>query len=186
MTSNVSASGMFGSTMFGSQAPPRGIGTQLFGASDQQDSDAEPDVAEEDETATHPPSSDVDENDSDGDEDSGSSDEDSQIIALTSIAPNWRSSSVPVYSPPQYLSTDTEFIPAPPKQNGSTIVEDGAHGDDKKDAGEVEKWNAAMEGYENSLDVDQVFERFVKRVSYEGEQCIRCVSNTFRLPLSNG
>ena len=50
----------------------------------------------------------------------------------------------------------------------------------------MEKWNAAMEGYENSLDVDQVFERFVRRVSYEGEQCIRCVSNTFRLPLSNG
>ena len=45
--------------------------------------------------------------------------------------------------------------------------------EDEKDSKEGNEWNAAMEGYENSLEVDHVFERFAKRVGYEGEQCIR-------------
>ena len=41
--------------------------------------------------------------------------------------------------------------------------------DDKDKSG----WDTAMEGYENSMDVDHVFERFARRVGREGAQCIR-------------
>ena len=34
----------------------------------------------------------------------------------------------------------------------------------------------AKETYEDSLEVDHVFERFTKRVGYEGEQCVRLVT----------
>ena len=52
---------------------------------------------------------------------------------------------------------------------GATVDAD----DDKAsgDKGGAGGW--AMEGYENSMDVDHAFERFSKRVSYEGEQCLR-------------
>ena len=43
----------------------------------------------------------------------------------------------------------------------------------EKEKEEAKAWDAAMEGYEDSMDVDKVFERFARRVGYEGQQCIR-------------
>ncbi len=60
--------------------------------------------------------------------------------------------------------------PAKPKIPKGVQVED-LDDDDKKD--KDISW--AKETYEDSLEVDQVFERFMNRVKYEGEQCVRCV-----------
>ena len=184
-TNSATSGGLFGSSSFGT--PAAGIGTQLFGTAPQSRPEPEPEVTE-DETATNPPSSDVED---EGDEESS---EESEVVALASTPSTtspWRASSIPAYTPPQYLSTDTEYIPAPPKQSVVGAFEDGSYGTDEKfstkkgaaksteGAGdqEAEKWNAAMEGYENSLYVDHVFERFVRRLSYMGEQCIRFVQS---------
>jgi pre-rRNA-processing protein TSR4 len=75
----------------------------------------------------------------------------------------WRNG--PSY-PALYLSTTSEYIPPPPKTKASTKDQ---HIDDH-DSKDV-KW--ISEAYENSLDVDNVFEKFSKRVGYEGEQCVR-------------
>lgn len=80
----------------------------------------------------------------------------------------WRSA--PAY-PPLYLSTVSEYIPPQPKPRlpQGVKVEDTAEDDDRKE--KDISW--AKETYEDSLEVDQVFERFVNRVGYEGEQCVR-------------
>jgi len=67
---------------------------------------------------------------------------------------------------PMYLNTNFEYITPQPK---ATVPK--AAVSDPKDAKDA-MW--AMEGYERSRDVDEVFERFMKRVAEEGEQCIRC------------
>ncbi len=72
----------------------------------------------------------------------------------------------PAYSP-LYLSTASEYLPPQPKLKVSAQVSEPGSEDGGKDI----SW--AFEPYENSLEVDQVFERFTKRVGYEGEQCIR-------------
>lgn len=74
--------------------------------------------------------------------------------------------------PALYLSTTSEYLPPAPKSNvavADDVPEDGGDGKKSKDA----SWT--LEGYENSLEIDQTFERFSKRVGYEPEQCIRCV-----------
>lgn len=82
----------------------------------------------------------------------------------------WASS--PTYSP-LYLSTTSEYVPPPPKSKlpAGALVEDNI--DDESKDGKGANW--AVEAYENSLEVDHVFERFTKRVGYEGEQCVRYV-----------
>jgi pre-rRNA-processing protein TSR4 len=73
--------------------------------------------------------------------------------------------------PPLYLSTTSEYLPPPPK----TKIPQGAHiedsADDHSKDGKDVSW--AFEPYENSLEVDGVFDRFTKRVSNTGEQCLR-------------
>jgi len=73
--------------------------------------------------------------------------------------------------PPLYLSTISEYLPPPPKTKipQNARIEDPAD-DDSKDGKDV-SW--AFEPYENSLEVDGVFDRFTKRVSNTGEQCLR-------------
>lgn len=75
--------------------------------------------------------------------------------------------------PPIYLSTVSEYLPPPPK----TKIPQGARIDDLADedpkSGKDMNW--AFEPYENSLEVDNVFDRFTKRVSNTGEQCLRLV-----------
>ena len=94
----------------------------------------------------------------------------SLITALASTSMNdsaWKSA--PSY-PPLYLSTLTEYLPpqAAPKLPKGLTVDD--LGDDDKKNKDI-TW--AKEKYEDSLELDQVFERFTQRVAIEGKQCIR-------------
>lgn len=104
--------------------------------------------------------------------DSGSSDEESLLTAMAKATISespWRSA--PSY-PPIYLSTVAEYLPPPPKPR----LPQGVKVEDLEDDDRKEKdVNWAKETYEDSLEVDQVFERFMKRVGHEGEQCVRFV-----------
>ena len=132
---------------------PFGLGTQIFNES------AEPqeEIAE---------TSDVES------EVSVSSSNESLIVAMasTTIGPSpW--GTAPSYSP-SYLSTTSEYLPPRPR----TKLPPGAQVQDPADdEGNGKNASWAFEAYENSLRVDQVFDRFTKRVAYEGEQCVRCV-----------
>jgi pre-rRNA-processing protein TSR4 len=106
----------------------------------------------------------------DGDGEVESEDDDELVIAMAATTleeSTW--TSAPSY-PPLYLSTIGEYLPPPPKAK----LPSGVKVDDSLEDGKTAKeagW--APEIYENSMHLDQVFERFAKRVSYEGEQCIR-------------
>ena len=80
--------------------------------------------------------------------------------------------SAPSY-PPFYLSTVSEYLPPPPKPRLPQGVKVEDLGDEDKKDKDI-SW--AKETYEDSLEVDHVFERFTKRVGYEGEQCVRLVT----------
>ncbi|KAH7927870.1 hypothetical protein BV22DRAFT_1103431 [Leucogyrophana mollusca] len=148
---------------------PFGLGDQIFGQSASEDS-APP--AQEDVT-----------DDSDGESDSSSTSEQSLITAMASTTLDesaW--TAAPSYTP-MYLSTSSEYLPPAPKSKPTSKirVEDPADDDDKK--GKDATW--AFEGYENSLEVDHVFDRFTKRVSYAGEQCLRYELGGIPLPFSS-
>lgn len=51
-----------------------------------------------------------------------------------------------------------------------------------EEAGKGGEWG--VEGWEEA-EVDRVFERFVKRVGAEGEQCVRSVFRFFLIAFSN-
>jgi pre-rRNA-processing protein TSR4 len=112
--------------------------------------------------------SDEDEGLSDTESDSGSEKSLLTAMASTTIDESpWKSA--PFYRP-LYLSTTSEYLPPLPKPKipaGAQIIDSDEEGKGGKDI----SW--ASEGYENSLKVDNVFERFTKRVGYEGEQCVR-------------
>lgn len=157
--------GLFG----GSFGAPAGLGSQLFGASPQEDDGEE---------AEAPPASDEEPEDEDEEEDSDSESTPSVVEALTSRvseASPW--SKQPGFKPPLYLSTSMEYIPPPPKMPKVPSAEEILDERDREGKGNKSKdddgWNSAMEGYENSLNMDHVFERFATRTSCEGEQCIR-------------
>ncbi|KAL1746788.1 programmed cell death protein 2 [Schizophyllum fasciatum] len=125
---------------------PFGLGAQIFGAP--------PAPAQDEEQG--------DESGSEFDTDS----EHSLVVALASTNLDdspWQKA--PAY-PPLYLSTASEYVPPEPKVKPRVPDPDAAAG---ADLGEFK----GLEKYENSLDVDPVFERFVRRVGFEGEQCIR-------------
>jgi pre-rRNA-processing protein TSR4 len=136
---------------------PFGLGSQIFGAA-----------------STEAPTSatEVPEAESDGESGESSSDE-SLITAMASTSLEtspWISA--PSY-PPLYLSTASEYLPPPPKTKlpAGVHIQDPADDDNGKEGGKNTNW--AFEAYENSLEVDHVFDRFTKRVSHEGEQCVR-------------
>ncbi|KAK0453334.1 programmed cell death protein 2 [Armillaria borealis] len=140
-----------------STAPnPFGLGSHIFGEATpaKQETPSEQD----DESA-----------DEDGESDDGSSSsEQSLLTAMTSATLEdspWRQT---LSYPPQYLKTFSEYITPEPKPkipSGAQIIDD----DDPKGGKDI-GWS---EKYENSLDVDHVFERFSNRVKHEPEQCIR-------------
>lgn len=139
-------------------ANPFGLGAQIFGASTPSTVPSE----------TSTPTPDNEENEAQA---SDSEDELVTAMATTTLEISvW--TAAPAY-PPLYLSTMSEYIPPPPKTKlpAGVRVEDQV--DDEGKNGKDPSW--ALENYENSMDLDHVFERFVKRVSSEGEQCIRCV-----------
>lgn len=78
----------------------------------------------------------------------------------------------PAY-PPLYLSTVSEYLPPQSKPKLPAGISDGLDDAPAPKSGKDISW--AFEPYENSLEVDYAFERFAKRVSYEGEQCVRYV-----------
>jgi len=105
----------------------------------------------------------------------GESDTESDTSLLTALASTtisdstWKSA--PSY-PPLYLSTVTEYLPpdSKPKLPKGLQVEELGDGDKKaKDVSWIK------ETYEDSLEVDQVFEKFTKRVAVESSQCVRFV-----------
>lgn len=149
--------------MQSSAAPnPFGLGSQIFGGAapvEITNSTDDYEVAADDE------------DDAKSEAAASSTSEGSLITAMTTAALEespWASS--PAY-PPLYLSTTSEYVPPPPKFKlpASVLVEDDI--DDEIKGAKGANW--AVEAYENSLDVDHVFERFTKRVGYEGEQCVR-------------
>lgn len=168
-----------GGLFSGQPSKTTGLGSQLFGAANEEPS------GEDGEDASEPPLSDSESSSEESDESESEKSSSSLLQAPTSelsTSSPWRSSLA--YTPAIYLSTVSEYLPPPKKAN--VIIDDGlgpersgksrkgGKNDDSKDnAG----WDNAMEGYENSLDIDHVFERFVRRVEYEGEQCVRYVRN---------
>lgn len=125
---------------------PVGLGAQIFG------------------DASSSPSP---EDDKDSDNESTSSDQ-SLVIAMASTTVEESPWKTAPEHPPFYLSTVSEYLPAQPKLK----VPEGLTVDPTSEANDKDiSW--AFEPYENSLEVDQVFERFTKRVGYEGQQCIR-------------
>lgn len=113
------------------------------------------------------------EKDEDTQSDSTSS-ENSLLTALASVTiaeSPWRCA--PSY-PTLYLSTVGEYLPPQAKPKVPKGIQVSELGDDETKDKDV-SW--ATETYENSLAVDHVFERFTKRVGYEGKQCVRSATN---------
>ncbi|KAJ7180460.1 programmed cell death protein 2 [Mycena filopes] len=147
---------------------PFGLGVQIFG----------------DSPASAPSPSPADALDETGDAESDTASDDDELLTALAAATleesPWRSA--PSY-PPLYLSTCSEYLPAQPKLKlppGVQVV------DSLDDVGKGSKdvsWIA--EAYENSLDVDQVFERFTKRVGFEGDQCVRYELDGTPLPYAS-
>lgn len=138
-----------------------GLGSHTFGDSPVKASDTSETVDKNDEAS-----------DAESEASAISSSDESLVTAMASTiieTSPWVSS--PRY-PPLYLSTTSEYVPPPPKQKLPLGVKVTDPADD--DVGEGgKKANWAFEAYENSLDVDQIFDRFTQRVGYEGEQCVR-------------
>lgn len=91
----------------------------------------------------------------------------SESVVLSS----WSSS--PSYTP-VYLSTSSEFIapevkPAGPKAGDVPSAKDASSG----------AWDA--ENYERTT-ADPVFERFIRRVDNDAQQCVRCVCSAGSYP----
>lgn len=154
-----------------SSAPnPFGLGTQIF-----DKASAEP--------TTSSPEEVVEASDAESEASASSCSDESVIVAMASatIGPSpWVSA--PSYQP-LYLSTTSEFLPPPPKAKlrSGTQVQDPA--DDEGKEGKNANWT--FEAYENSLEVDHIFDRFTKRVGYEGEQCVRYELKGIPLPFAS-
>ena len=148
-----------------------GLGDQLFGnaapPASKESSDVAP--AEPEPVAPKPEQEDSSEDDSD---DEGSSTESLvEALASTRISTSpWNSA--PSY-PAYYLSTTSEYAPSAketaPLEAVETVTQPPVAGTGAGAGGD--SWTA--EAYENSMNVDQVFERFTRRVGWEGEQCVR-------------
>ncbi|KAJ8522708.1 hypothetical protein ONZ45_g710 [Pleurotus djamor] len=156
-----------------SGANPFGFGDQIFG---------NPPVKSVPDSASQP---EEEEEESDVESDTSDASEESLLTALASTTledSSWLSA--PSYLP-LYLSTTSEYLPPPPKPKlpSGVLVEDGSS-PPRGSKGKDEPWTS--ESYENSLDIDQVFDRFNKRVSYEAQQCVRYELNGSPLPFASG
>ncbi|KAG6837173.1 hypothetical protein H0H93_013763 [Arthromyces matolae] len=166
---------------FSLNAPPSqtmfGMGIQIFGdtSTPVESSESKPD-----ESANHE-EEEEDQTDTDSADESSSEDELITAMASVTVAESfWKAS--PSY-PPLYLSTLSEYLPPQPKPKvpPGTQITDSLDDDLKKD--KDISW--ASEPYEDSLDMDHVFERFTKRVAYEGEQCVRYELGGTPLPFAS-
>jgi len=134
----------------GSAPDTFGLGSQIFGGVQA------PVAKEEEEEGSDETSSEEDE-------------EDSLVDTLESTTLDDSSPwmSVPTH-PVQYLSSISEYLPPPPKAKQVHVEDPLAEGDKKG-----KETLSFLEAYENSLNLDEVFSRFTKRVEHEGQQCIR-------------
>ena len=138
------------------------IGTRLFGVNSAQPPPA---------LVTSPPQHHDDSHHNDGAQSDSSASDDELLTAIGSVSladSPW--TSAPSY-PPIYLSTASEYLPPQPKQKlpAGARISDPFADDDKRS--KDTSW--AAEAYENSLELDHVFERFTKRIAYEDQQCVR-------------
>ncbi|KAL6304519.1 programmed cell death protein 2 [Sparassis latifolia] len=151
---------------------PFALGAQVFG-----NAPLEP-IKSDDHQVLDSERQDDDENGPQSNEDDDDDELVERLAAATLSNSEW--ASAPAYAP-LYLSTVSEYLPPAPKSklsSGANIDEDDEERR-KKDTG----W--ALEGYENSMEVDHAFERFTKRISYEGEQCLRYELGGTPLPFSS-
>ena len=119
-------------------------------------------------------------NDNDVQSDSASS-ERSLLTALASVTiaeSPWRCA--PSY-PPLYLSTVGEYISPQTKPKVPKGIQVLELGDDETKDKDI-SW--VTETYENSSEMDHAFQRFTKRVGYEGKQCVRSAMNFTTLLLN--
>lgn len=140
-----------------------GVGSDLFGSQP---------ATHEDTTTTIPNES----NTADSDTESTNT-ESSIVVALASATlsdSSW--GTAPTY-PPLYLSTISEYF-IPEKPSKKTSPEDAI--EDTEGGG---TWSA--EKYENSMEIDQVFDRFNRRVSAQAEQCVRYELGGTPLPFAS-
>ncbi|KAF8885017.1 programmed cell death protein 2 [Infundibulicybe gibba] len=164
-------------SMSNAAAPnPFGLGAQIFGGSN-------PAPAPE-------PESRVEEDEEEEGEEEDVSDTESEKSLLTAMASTTLSESAwkaaPLY-PPLYLSTSSEYLPPQPKLKlpPGAQISDPLEDDNGGKKGKDKDISWASEAYENSLELDHVFERFMKRVDYEGEQCVRYELKGTPLPFSS-
>lgn len=159
-------------------ANPFGLGAQVFG--DASPSPAPNPFASESNGA--PEAQDESEPESEADDDSNSEDELIQALSTTVISESaWKDA--PAY-PPLYLSTVSEYLPEKPKFSlppGTQIVDPSEI--DEKNVKDASSW--VSEAYENSLNIDQVFDKFSQRVEIEPEQVVRYDLKGTPLPFSS-
>lgn len=152
---------------------PVGLGSQIFGQAESSSLDAAEDANDDvKEAGAQPGKSVAPEDEDEGRDEDEDEDEDVLVAALATATletSDW--ASAPAYDA-LYLSTVAEYLPSDPKPK---IPPSAQVNDDDVESGKSKDSSWAPEGYENSLDVDHAFERFSKRVSYEGEQCLRYV-----------
>jgi pre-rRNA-processing protein TSR4 len=133
-----------------------GLGSQIFGSAPAHDTiptEASVGAVEDD----------ISEEETDGDIESDLV----EALQLTTLDDSSQWTTAPAY-PPLYLSTASEYLPSSPKLKPVHIDDPLADGDKKN-----KESLSFLEAYENSLNIDEVFSRFTKRVGYEGQQCIR-------------
>ncbi|KAG6864622.1 hypothetical protein C0991_008243 [Blastosporella zonata] len=157
-----------------------GIGAQIFGETpppSTQSTEPKSEEVKDDERE--------DENDDRSDSDDSATDDEllTAVASVTVSESPWKAA--PSY-PALYLSTVSEYLPpqSKPKLPPGTQVTDPLDDDDRK-GGKDKDISWASEAYEDSLEMDHVFERFTKRVGYEGEQCVRYELNGTPLPFSS-
>jgi pre-rRNA-processing protein TSR4 len=135
------------------------MSAQIFGHAPESNGRTSVEIAEDDGSDTQ--------------SDSASS-EKSLLTALASLPiaeSPWKCA--PSY-PTLYLSTVGEYLPPQVKPKVPKGIQVSELGDEETKDKDV-SW--ATETYEDSLEMDHVFERFTKRVGYEGKQCVRSATN---------
>ncbi|KAF7798001.1 hypothetical protein EIP86_009211 [Pleurotus ostreatoroseus] len=162
---------------------PFGLGAQIFGA-EQPDAAATDERDRDRDAASDAGDSegDADDDDSEAEDDDDDDDDEALATALASTTletSEWKDA--PAYAA-LYLSTVAEYLPPAPKAKLPPAEDEHGDGDDKGGKAK-DGWN--MEGYEHSLDVDHVFERFAARVAHEGAQCIRYERGGAPLPFAH-
>ncbi|KAK7679486.1 hypothetical protein QCA50_017540 [Cerrena zonata] len=148
-----------------------GLGNQIFGnvsADGPEDEQDEPSSAADDDSSSE-------------DEDSSGSEDELVTAMASSTLDTSEWATAPAYTS-LYLSTFSEYLPkqkTPKVPSADDVEAEHENGKQPKDV----SW--AMEGYENSLETDHVFDRFSQRVEYQSDQCVRYDMGGTPLPFAH-